>query len=1091
MRLMIFRRMFVLCCVLTCCVAGVTRSFAGDAGPAEWEPKQLWVADLPGDITGACFQLDASGSTTYFVCANKKLLALNSEGNPRKDFREVPEPVTRLVPLRPVQGQLAFVGFENWGKQILFLDQQGRSIGKHALPDLGIDWIAVGQGRLLAGMNGDGGLRMYDLKTDQMKPELIERWADTQLGNCWNVALGNFGGGFVAVASEAGGELYFLTADGKRKTARKFGYVASVDVLPLSSTESVVLAINEPSSDDEEELVAVRPERVVFRARIGKSGKHISWRASRLVAGRFVDGKLFEVAVLRGDGSVVLFDQTGQPVNMLPAISARTAIELGPPHNGHDTLLCCDGNQLRRFAFLKAMPAEIAKARATIKNPNAEVLKISERDSAEDLWARALWLSVPVNKASSDEVAGLFTAALSRAKIKAPIYVSFGDTASGPNIIRETFERATQTMSDAVVADIASGVIERSKTAQGLKGEAASRFLEQIIQDSFRHATQHEGVLREINALSKTIIEGTDASAMYYLAAIAEDPEFKPAWLRLATRAKGAKRASAAEAFIRHDPENAIPYYLRAMAEIETGDLVAALKSVQMGNSKTVCRFYSSPRPTTFTLQYPDNEMSREYGVVGESLGSNGLDYLVDSFDQLFAWANPLDHDIRDIARNLVEEGVRRRRSGRVASAIEYLEATYEMGFRLMRAEPRDGLTLLTGVGCAGAAHDDLKSVYQSLGEKAKLQRLSESETARSRFREEFAKTLSASKLSNDVVAATLRGKKHPLDENRQRAGQALIKAGIIKAPDAKNGGKQNPDDIGNLRGIPLHARFTTPVSPKPKASPAPTTVKIFVGVKAGEERSDNGLGIKLVWIPPGSFLMGSPASEKRREGIEAQVQVSLTKGFWMGKYEVTQQEYERLTGTNPSCFSRAGEEKNSVAGEDTSRFPVENVSWDDAVEFCRWLTQQEQEAGRLPAGEKYSLPTEAQWEYACRAGTTTPFHFGATNNGLQANVKGDEPYGTIEEGPSLERPTRVGSYKPNAWTLFDMHGNVSEWCRDWGKDKLLGGRDPEETNGDIHRVSRGGCWYFGADNCRAAGRDFSEPSNRAFYQGFRVVLER
>lgn len=194
--------------------------------------------------------------------------------------------------------------------------------------------------------------------------------------------------------------------------------------------------------------------------------------------------------------------------------------------------------------------------------------------------------------------------------------------------------------------------------------------------------------------------------------------------------------------------------------------------------------------------------------------------------------------------------------------------------------------------------------------------------------------------------------------------------------------------------------------------------------------RWTNSFGMQFVQIPPGTFMMGSPPDEPERSDNEGpQHPVEITKDFYMGIYPVTQSEYEAVMGRNPSYFSAAGQGKERVAGMDTRGFPVEYVSWHDASEFCKKLTEMDES---LPEGWEYRLPTEAEWEYACRAGTTTPFHFGSTLSSYQANFNGDHPYGDAPKGPYLKRTCEVGSYKCNGWGLYDMHGNVWEWCLDW-----------------------------------------------------------
>ncbi len=245
-----------------------------------------------------------------------------------------------------------------------------------------------------------------------------------------------------------------------------------------------------------------------------------------------------------------------------------------------------------------------------------------------------------------------------------------------------------------------------------------------------------------------------------------------------------------------------------------------------------------------------------------------------------------------------------------------------------------------------------------------------------------------------------------------------------------------------------------------------------------------NNMNMKLALIPKGEFLMGSPESETERSANEKQHRVKITKPFYMGVYPVTQDEYEKVMGVNPSCFSPIGTHKNRLVGVDTKQFPVEQVSWDDAVEFCRKLSKAE--------GKTYRLPTEAEWEYACRAGTTTPFYFGNTLNGDKANCDGSVPYGTTVKGQYLIRPAPVGSYEKNAFGLYDMCGNMCQWCSDW-YDREYGGTspidDPQGPKVGVSRVYRGGDWSSTGVNCRAASRSLANPDTRSLIRGFRLVL--
>jgi formylglycine-generating enzyme len=269
------------------------------------------------------------------------------------------------------------------------------------------------------------------------------------------------------------------------------------------------------------------------------------------------------------------------------------------------------------------------------------------------------------------------------------------------------------------------------------------------------------------------------------------------------------------------------------------------------------------------------------------------------------------------------------------------------------------------------------------------------------------------------------------------------------------------------------------PDTSRPVMAPNPAA-----GKKAGDEIELRG--VKLCWCPPGTFRMGSPETEPGHRPDELQVSVTLTQGFWIGKYEVTQAQWRRVMG-------ETRRQLNAGVGDD---FPVYWVNFHDAEEFCRKLTAQARASGELPAGWHFRLPTEAQWEYACRAGTTTPFSFGATLATHHANI--GQPYNGTPTGEPGSAASAVGSYPANPWGLHDMHGNEFEWCRDWYHARLPGGTDPFHSqpgspnrDGSFSRVRRGGAWMDPPDFCRSAFRLRFEPDRASDHIGLRVALTR
>jgi formylglycine-generating enzyme required for sulfatase activity/dienelactone hydrolase len=257
--------------------------------------------------------------------------------------------------------------------------------------------------------------------------------------------------------------------------------------------------------------------------------------------------------------------------------------------------------------------------------------------------------------------------------------------------------------------------------------------------------------------------------------------------------------------------------------------------------------------------------------------------------------------------------------------------------------------------------------------------------------------------------------------------------------------------------------------------APLPKTTELDLG---------NGIKLKLARIEPGKFQMGSPPDEEGRREDEARHEVEITKPYAMGVYEVTQAQYRQVMGLSPSVFSprRGGPGTARVAGLNTDNFPVEFVRWEEAIDFCRIVSLM---PGVVDKGWVVDLPTEAEWEYAARAGMETAFPHGNALGSEQANFNGNSPYGGAARGPFLGRPTTVGSYAPNAWGLYDMLGNVNEWCKDW-YDKDY---QNQAKGNNRARIIRGGGWGGDASNCRAAQRGALDPLRGAIHTGFRVVV--
>ena len=244
----------------------------------------------------------------------------------------------------------------------------------------------------------------------------------------------------------------------------------------------------------------------------------------------------------------------------------------------------------------------------------------------------------------------------------------------------------------------------------------------------------------------------------------------------------------------------------------------------------------------------------------------------------------------------------------------------------------------------------------------------------------------------------------------------------------------------------------------------------------------NNSIGIEFIKIRSGEFLMGSPSTEMTSRNNERPMRKYEINEFYLGVYPVTQSQYSQIMGTNPSYFSENGNGKNSVVGLSTQNFPVDSVSWEEAQNFCDRLSSQPVE---LLYKIKYRLPTEKEWEYACKSGKMTPFSTGDTFTSYDGNINGLYPYNSEIIGPTLNRTCDIGCYSPNRFGLFDMHGNVWEWCDDeyYTYNTLL-------PKGNSARILKGGSWNCYSRFCRSSYRCIAEKDVHYYDCGFRIICD-
>ena len=335
-------------------------------------------------------------------------------------------------------------------------------------------------------------------------------------------------------------------------------------------------------------------------------------------------------------------------------------------------------------------------------------------------------------------------------------------------------------------------------------------------------------------------------------------------------------------------------------------------------------------------------------------------------------------------------------------------------------------------------------------------------------------------------IAALVRQLGDPRYARREAAGKELLALGEKAVPAVREAMTDRDAEVGR------RAR------------------EVILGILRAYTTSKS-TGLEMAVIEDGRFDMGSLRTEYGHRPEELVRTVRLTRPFLLGKFEVSQAEYEKVMKANPSWFNQTGGGSDRVVSVDTARLPVERVTWFDALEFCNKLSEldgyapyytltdvkREQDSIRdakvaVAGGPGYRLPTEAEWEYACRSWTVTPFHFGHSATGKEANLRPGPSTGYGGPGwTAANRTTRCGAYPGNARGLYDMHGNVAEWCWDWFASdypRKSPETDPAGPETGTHRVLRGGSWTAYERNARSAGRFYLAPGERDNFTGFRVA---
>ena len=316
-----------------------------------------------------------------------------------------------------------------------------------------------------------------------------------------------------------------------------------------------------------------------------------------------------------------------------------------------------------------------------------------------------------------------------------------------------------------------------------------------------------------------------------------------------------------------------------------------------------------------------------------------------------------------------------------------------------------------------------------------------------------------------------------------REAGQAWAEPGV-EAHDARDGNITDQIVVTGTVDMNSTGTYLLTYSVQDAAGNPATATRTVTVVGNRTVDLNATVAMDMIWCPPGTFTMGSPLDEAHRGNDENQTQVMLTKGFYLGKYEVTQAQYEAVMTDNTDGLSATPSQWPNNPNR-----PVEKVSWEDAQIFLTRLNALQ--SANIPSGWAYVLPTESQWEYACRAGTTTMYSWGNDINSSRANYNWDGSWNT---GNDFKQTRDVGQYAANPWGFFDMHGNVWEWTADWYQAAYPSGNpvvDPTGPASGSRRVERGGSWGSDGTRLRSAWRSNHTPGTRYTNRGFRVGFQK